>query len=101
MDFDPSTPTGNLLVTIMAGISQFEKDLLIERTKSGLALARAKGKKLGRQVGQNHSDKYSKKVLAYLADGKTVRWIAQALHISITTVQAIKKRAAARQDQAA
>ncbi len=94
-DFDLSTAQGKLMLTLMAGIAQFERDLLRERTLSGLAAARARGKKLGRQVGQNPSDKYAKKVMKYLADGKTVRWIAEELHISTTTVQAIKKREAA------
>jgi len=97
-DFDLSTAQGKLMLTLMAGIAQFERDLLRERTLSGLAAARARGQKLGRQVGQNPSDKYAKKVLKYLADDKTVRWIAEELHISTTTVQAIKKRAAARAD---
>ncbi len=97
MDFDLSTAQGKLMLTLMAGISQFERDLLRERTMSGLAAAKAKGKKLGRQVGQNPSDKYAKKVLHYLADGKTVRWIAEELHISTTTVQAVKRRAATEQ----
>jgi DNA invertase Pin-like site-specific DNA recombinase len=95
MDFDLSTAQGKLMLTLMAGISQFERDLLRERTMSGLAAAKARGKKLGRQVGQNPSDKYAKKVLKYLAGGKTVRWIAEELHISTTTIQAIKKREAA------
>jgi putative DNA-invertase from lambdoid prophage Rac len=94
IDLNLSTATGKLMLTVMSGIAEFERDLLRERTLSGLARAKAKGKKLGRQVGQNPSDKYAKKVLHYLADGKTVRWIAQELHISTTTVQAIKRRTA-------
>jgi len=93
IDFDLSTAQGKLMLTLMAGISQFERDLLRERTLSGLAAARARGQKLGRQVGDNPSDKYAKKVLKFLHSGKTIRWIADDLHISTTTVQAIKKRA--------
>ncbi|MEQ3716624.1 recombinase family protein [Pseudophaeobacter sp.] len=36
----------------MAGLAQFERDLLSERVKSGLAAARTRGKKLGRQPDQ-------------------------------------------------
>ena len=92
MDFNLSTPQGKLMLTLMAGISEFERDLIRERIMSGLANARAKGKKLGRQVGQNPSDKYAGKVLGFLNKGKTMRWIADELHISTTTIQAIKKR---------
>lgn len=95
LDFDLSTPQGKLMLTLMSGISEFERDLIRERTLSGLANAKAKGKKLGRQVGQNPSDKYAKKVLNMLATGYSCRWIAKELHISKTTVMAIKQRAAA------
>jgi putative DNA-invertase from lambdoid prophage Rac len=43
--------------TIMAGLSEFERDLIRERVKSGLASARARGVKLGRQLGHRPSDK--------------------------------------------
>ena len=36
---------------MMARIAQFERDLFNERVKSGLAAARTRGKKLGRQPG--------------------------------------------------
>lgn len=94
MDFDLSTPQGKLLLTLMAGFSQFEKDLIKERTLSGLAAAKARGVKLGRQAGDNPSDKYAKQVLTLLAEGRSIRWIAHELQISTTTIQAIKKRAA-------
>ena len=45
-------------------IAQFERDLLSERVKSGLAAARARGKKLGRQPGQRpKSDRLAPNVL--------------------------------------
>ena len=40
-----------MMTTLLAGIAQFERDLLNERVKSGLAAARRRGKKLGRQKG--------------------------------------------------
>jgi len=45
---DTTTPHGKLLFTIFAGVSQFERDLISERTKEGLASARARGRKGGR-----------------------------------------------------
>ena len=45
---DTSTPQGKLMFTIFAGISQFERDLISQRTIEGLVAARARGKKGGR-----------------------------------------------------
>lgn len=46
--FDTTTPSGRLLLHVVAAMGQFERDLLVERTKSGLAAARRRGKRLGR-----------------------------------------------------
>ena len=48
IDTDSSNPTSGLLLNIMAAMAEFERELLIERTNSGLAHARALGKTLGR-----------------------------------------------------
>lgn len=45
---DTTTPQGKLMFTIFAGISQFERDLISQRTLEGLASARARGRKGGR-----------------------------------------------------
>jgi putative DNA-invertase from lambdoid prophage Rac len=64
LTFDLSTSSGKLMRTIMAGLAEFERDLIRERVKSGLAAARARGVALGRQVGQRPSDKKAKRVLS-------------------------------------
>jgi DNA invertase Pin-like site-specific DNA recombinase len=46
---DTTTPTGKLMFTFIAGISQFERDIISQRTKEGLAVARARGKVGGRK----------------------------------------------------
>jgi len=87
MDFDLSTAQGKLLLTVMSGFSQFERDLITERTKSGLAAAKARGVKLGRTAGENLTvDKHSKKILALVDSGHSYREIADRLNISKTTV---------------
>jgi putative DNA-invertase from lambdoid prophage Rac len=61
--------------------------------KSGLAAARARGKKLGRQIGQRpKSDKLAPKVVQAVAEGRSYRWIARDLGISKNTVLDIVKR---------
>ena len=51
LSFDLSTASGKLMRTIMAGLAEFERDLIRDRVKSGLAAARARGVALGRKIG--------------------------------------------------
>ncbi|MEM6889182.1 MAG: recombinase family protein [Pseudomonadota bacterium] len=49
MQIDTSTPHGKLLYTFISGLAEFERHLLSQRTKQGLAAARKRGRKLGRR----------------------------------------------------
>ncbi|PRA80964.1 DNA resolvase [Ochrobactrum sp. MYb29] len=93
MTFDLSSPHGRMLATFLSGIAEFERDLISERVKSGLAAAKARGKKLGRQAGDRpKSDKLAPKVMALIAEGRSYRWIARDMAISKNTVADIVKR---------
>jgi len=92
LSFDLSTASGKLMRTIMAGLAEFERDLIRERVKSGLAVAKALAVDLGRQVGQRPSDKKARRVLGLHADGLSYRLITRNLGLSKNTVMAIVKR---------
>jgi len=94
MTFDLSSAAGRMMATVLAGIAEFERDLLRERVRSGLAAAKARGKKLGRQPGQRpKSDRLAPKVLALAAVGRSYRLIGRELGLSKNTVAGIVKRA--------
>jgi putative DNA-invertase from lambdoid prophage Rac len=91
--FDLATPHGRMLATIIAGIAEFERELIQERVRSGLAAARARGKRLGRQLGQRpKSDRLAPKVLALVGKGRSYRLIGRELGLSKNTVADIVKR---------
>lgn len=48
LQFDLSTPHGKMIASVMAALAEFERDLIRERIKSGIAAAKARGKQLGR-----------------------------------------------------
>ena len=82
-----------MMANMLAGIAQFERDLMSERIKSGLVAAKARGKKLGRQPDQRpKSDRLAPKVMALIEEGRSYRWIARDPGISKNTVLAIVKR---------
>lgn len=93
MTLELNTPHGRMMATVLAGVAQFERDLISERVKSGLSAAKARGKVLGRKPGfRPKSDKYAPKVLNLIEQGKSYRWIAKDLGISKNTVSDIVKR---------
>lgn len=93
LQFDLSTPQGRLIAHLMASLAEFERDLVRERVRSGIAAAKARGQKLGRQQGQRvKADKLGAKVLQLVESGYSYRKIAEQLNLSKTTVNDIVKR---------
>lgn len=93
LQFDLSTSQGKLMANIMSSLAEFESDLIRERVKSGIAAAKARGKKIGRQPGQRFkSDRLAPKVLSLIGQGYSYRAIGEELDISKSTVMDIVKR---------
>ncbi len=93
MTFDLATPHGRMMATLLAGIAEFERELTVERIRSGIAAAKARGARLGRQPGDRpKSDRLAPKVLALVEQGRSYRLIGREIGLSKNTVAAIVKR---------
>ena len=90
---DTSTPSGKLFVTVMAAVCEFERNLLRERVRDGIAAARKRGVKLGRP--SKHLDK-ADSVRELAAQGQTALQISRDLEMDRSAVRRIlAKRATA------
>ena len=83
ISLDLNTPQGKLMAAILSAIAEFERDLIRERVKSGIAAARAKGRKFGRP---RVSDEAIAFVYQLRAQGKSYSQIAAASGVSRTKV---------------
>lgn len=81
---DTTTPYGKLMFTIFAGISQFERDLISQRTKEGLSSARARGRKGGRP-SKNKSD-IEKALKLYNSKNYSLKEIKEMTGVSKTSL---------------
>lgn len=85
---DTTTPQGRLITNVFASIAEFERDLIGERTRAGLASARARGRSGGRPKGLS-KDSTAKAIAAealYREKIIGVNEIAKNLGISKTTL---------------
>jgi putative DNA-invertase from lambdoid prophage Rac len=96
MAFDLATPHGRMIATVLAGIAEFERELAQERIRSGIAAAKARGKRFGRQLGQRpKADRLAPKVMGLAAQGRSYRLIGREVGLSKNTVADIVKRSRA------
>ncbi len=79
---DCTTATGQLMLHLLGAFAEFERALIRERVKAGLAHAQSKGQQLGRPRLKIDPAR----VESLRKDGRSIRQIAQALHISPASV---------------
>lgn len=97
-NIDTSTPTGELMVTMIGAINQFERANLLERQKEGIAIAKAKGKYKGRkavEIAANFKELYNK----YLNRELNKTQLAKELNISRPTLDKLIKEYQEQQEQ--
>ncbi len=88
---DTSTPAGKALFQMCGVFAEFERSMIQERVKAGLARARAQGKTLGRP---RVAASIERKVRTHRTKGMGIKAIARKLGIGTGTVQRIVKEAA-------
>ena len=90
---DLTSPAGKMTMGVDAAVAQFEKDLLIERTLSGQARARAEGKRFGRKPVLDGEQR--QKALQRLADGASVSAVAREMNASRATIMRVGRAGSA------
>lgn len=85
---DTTSPQGRLITNIFASIAEFERELIAERTKAGLAAARARGRKGGRPEGlSKEAENKAAAAEALYKDGKlSISEICNQLSIARSTL---------------
>ena len=80
-NYDNNTPQGRLILKIFMDIAEFERELMLQRQKEGIAIAKANGKYKGRQSKQKPEDWESLKAM-YMSRQITVSEIAKRCDVS-------------------
>jgi len=83
---DTSTPAGRAMFQMLGVFAEFERAIIVERVRSGMARAKAQGKHVGRPPV---SEKVEAAVRAARAKGKGIRHIARDVGVGVGTVQRI------------
>ncbi len=86
LGMDTHTPTGKLMLTVLGGIAQFEREMMLERQREGIAKGKAAGRYRGRKPVALESQK---EALRLAALGLTKANIAQKLNLGEATVYRI------------
>lgn len=92
LDLDTQTPSGRLVISVIASLAQWERDLLVERTKEGLAHARNQGRVGGRPAALTTEQK--KAVRSALKDGMSANEVATSFGVSRSTIERVKREQA-------
>nr|WP_313031188.1 recombinase family protein [Brucella sp.] len=90
MNLDTGTPTGKLMVNLLGSIAEFERELMLERQREGIAAAKAEGKYKGRApTAQREADT----IICMKDEGKSVAEIISATGVGRSSVFSILKEA--------
>jgi putative DNA-invertase from lambdoid prophage Rac len=86
---DLTSPAGKMTMQVIAAVAEFERDLLIERTQSGINRARAAGKRFGRRPSLNTEQQAA--VLQRLDAGASIAEIAREFKTTRQTIMRVRE----------
>jgi DNA invertase Pin-like site-specific DNA recombinase len=87
---DTSTPAGKALFQMLGVFAEFERAMIVERVKAGLARAKRTGTKSGRAIGRPRTTPEKENaVRVMLQSGSGIRKTAQALGVGVSVVQRV------------
>jgi DNA invertase Pin-like site-specific DNA recombinase len=87
---DTSTPAGRLQRNMLAALAEFERELILERTRAGIARARALGKKFG--APRRISEAVAREVRERRGQGESLRMISQRMSLKLGAVRSVLRR---------
>ena len=90
-NIDTGNPTGKLIFHIFGALSEFERNLIVERTNAGLKAARARGIKGGRKPKLDASKQKTAQTM-YDSMNHSIKEICETLKISKPTLYKYLKR---------
>lgn len=88
INIDTATPTGKLMLNLLGSVAQFEREMMLERQREGIAKAKAEGKYKGRAPTARRK---TADVMRMTAEGKGPAEIARELEIGRASVYRILK----------
>ena len=87
---DLASAAGKMMLTMLAAVAEMERDLLVERTQSGLARAKSEGKTLGRPSKTTSAQRAE--ILSKYNEGGSVSALARQFTVSRASILAIVNR---------
>ncbi|HBZ8586560.1 TPA: recombinase family protein [Salmonella enterica subsp. enterica] len=85
---DLTSPAGKMTMQVISAVAEFERDLLLERTHSGIARAKAAGKRFGRPSALNKEQQLT--VIARINAGVSISAIAREFNTTRQTILRVK-----------
>ena len=90
MNLDTATPTGRLMLNVIGSVAQFEREMMLERQREGIAKAKGEGRYKGRKpTARAKADD----IRRLAAEGVTREAIAKQLNIGVASVYRVLKAA--------